>query len=102
MILEIMNEHANYVKVYEGYPDFMVDLQLNHTSRLGSYKVTLWSMPINILDFFESLNFINKLYATLKSAFTELVDVLKPHDNTLLTLIEVKILERAEIEFKKT
>lgn len=32
-----MNEHANYIKVYEGYPDFMVDLQLNHSSKLGSY-----------------------------------------------------------------
>ena len=26
IILEIMNEHANYIRVYEGYPEFMVDL----------------------------------------------------------------------------
>ena len=32
----------------------------------------------------------------------ELEEVLKPHDNTLLALIELKILEKAEIEYKKT
>jgi hypothetical protein len=42
------------------------------------------------------------LYATIKSVFSELVDVLKPHDNLLMTIIEYKIFERAEVEFKKT
>ena len=58
-------------------------------------------MPINLLDFYDSLGFINKLYATLKSVFTELVDVLKPHDSTLLTMIETKIMERSIVEYKK-
>lgn len=25
-IIEIMNEHANYVKLYEGYPEFIVEM----------------------------------------------------------------------------
>lgn len=31
-----------------------------------------------------------------------MIDVIKPHDNTLLTLIEMKVYEKAHIEFKKT
>ena len=27
IILEVMNENANFVRVYEGYPDFMLILQ---------------------------------------------------------------------------
>ena len=97
-----MNEHANYVKVYEGFPEFMVDLQAFKSSKLGQFKVTPWSLPINLLDFYDSLTCVNKLYATIKAVFTELVDALKPHDSTLLTMIETKILERAIVEYKKT
>lgn len=65
VILDIMNEHANYIKVYEGYPEFVKDLQGNKSSKLGALKVTPWSESINLLDFYESLQFINKLYSTV-------------------------------------
>ena len=97
-----MNEHANFVRTYEGYPDFMIDLQANKSSKLGNFKVAPWSIPINLLDFYESLGFINKLYSTIKASFTELVETLKPHDVTLMTMIETKIFERASTEFKRS
>ena len=55
-----------------------------------------------MLDFFEGLDFTTKFYSTIQSITQELDEVLKPHDNTLLAMIELKILERAEIEYKKT
>ena len=97
-----MNENSNYIRVYEGYPEFMIDFQINKSSKLGSLKMTPWSLPINILDFYNSLTFINKFYAITRTCMTELVDVLKPHDNTLLALIEMKIYERAEVEFMRS
>lgn len=52
-------------------------------------------MPINVLDFYDSLTFINKFFAVIRSIFSELIDVLKPHDSILMTMIELKIMERA-------
>lgn len=76
-----MNEYANYVRVYEGYPEFMIDMKtVNPNSQLKNFKFTPWSLPINLLDFYQSLNCINKFYAIIRNAFTELVEVLKPHD----------------------
>jgi hypothetical protein len=52
IILEVMNEHANFIRIYEGYPDFMIDIQRNQSSKLGTLKITDGSLPINILDFY--------------------------------------------------
>lgn len=98
-ILDIMNENANFIRVYEGYPDFHLEINGLKSLKLCHHKYNDWSVPMNILDFYESLGFISKFYATIQSVFSELQEVLKPHDQTLLTLIETKILERAFVEF---
>jgi hypothetical protein len=54
-----------------------------------------------VLDFYESLAFAPKFYATLQSILTELQEVHKPHNSSLMAMIEFKVLERAEIEFQK-
>lgn len=100
-ILEFMNEHANYIKLYEGYPELLVDMQGLSSSKLANYKFSDWSFPINVLDFFESLSFAPKFYATIQSIITELQEVHKPHNNSLMAMLEFKILERAEIEYQK-
>ena len=47
------------------------------------------------------MTFAPKFYATIQSVMTELQDVLKPHNTSLLAMIEFKALERAEIEYQK-
>lgn len=64
-----MNEYTNYVRVYEGYPDFILDKGVNSVthkkSKLNEFKLNKWSLPINFLDFYDSLGFINKLYSLI-------------------------------------
>ena len=101
-ILDIMNENSNYVRVYEGYPEFLTDIQGLITQKLSQYRFNSWSVPVNILDFYEGLSFVPKLYATLQSIMSELTEVLKPHDCCLQTMIEVKVIERCLVEYQKT
>jgi hypothetical protein len=54
-----------------------------------------------VLDFFESLNFSSKFYASIQSVITELEEVHKPDNSSLLAMMEFKILEKAEIEYQK-
>lgn len=96
-----MNENSNFIRVYEGYPDRMLTMQGLSSSKLQQHKFSDWSVPLSILDFCDSLKFVTKFYSTIQTVFIELQDVLKPHDSTLLTMIEQKIFEKAEIEFKK-
>lgn len=101
VILDIMNEQSNYIKLYEGYPDMLLEMQALQSSKLNNYKFSDWSSPINVLDFYESLNFVPKFYASIQSVITELQEVHKPHNNSLMAMLELKILEKAEIEYQK-
>jgi hypothetical protein len=65
VILEIMNEQSNFTKLYEGYPDFLIELQGLQSSKLSNYKFSDWSHPINVLDFYESMTFAPKFYASI-------------------------------------
>ena len=54
------------------------------------------SVAMSIMDFYEdSLTFISKLESTLSSCFRELMDVLRPQDNTMVALLEAAIFEEA-------
>ena len=101
VIIELMNEQSNYIKLYEGYPEFITEMQGLQSAKLSNYRITDWSQPINVLDFYESLTFAPRFYATLQSILTELQEVHKPANSSMLALIEFKILERAEIEYQK-
>jgi hypothetical protein len=63
-----MNEHANYIKIYEGYPEFMQEMQGLQSSKLSSYKFNSWSFPINVLDFYESMSFAPKFYSLIQAS----------------------------------
>lgn len=97
-----MNEHSNYTKLYEGYPDFLVDMQGLSTSKLSNYRMSDWSHPTNVLDFYESLTFAPRFYASIQQCLSELLEVHKPHNASLISMVEFKILERAEIEYQKS
>jgi len=57
---------------------------------------------MSIMDFYEdSLTFVNKLESTVSSCFNELVDVLRPHDSTMITLLEASILEESLDQFRE-
>jgi hypothetical protein len=99
--LEIMNEHSNYVKMYEGHPDLLFDFQSMQQSKLTNYKFSDWSFPINVLDFYDSVTFAHKFYATLQTIMTELADVHKPHNYSFHAMMELKVLERCDVEYQK-
>lgn len=63
-----MNEQANYIKLYEGYPEFMLEMQGLQSSKLANYKFNNWSFPINVLDFYESMDFAPKFYALMQAS----------------------------------
>jgi len=103
----------SYSRVYEGYPDFVVDMQANSTNPFKpkdplqkgplTMKPTSQSQQINVLDYYEtSLGFAPKLYAILQTVFGELVEALKPHNGILMTYIEKEVYDRARMEFKRT
>ena len=54
-----------------------------------------------MLDFYDSLNFSHKFYASLQTIMTELADVHKPHNNSFHAMMELKVLERCELEYQK-
>ena len=57
---------------------------------------------MSIMDFYsDSLNCVTKLTATLKSCNQELVDVLKPHDNMMSSLLEAEILRAAIKQYRQ-
>ncbi len=59
-----MQEHSNFIAMYEGYPEFLT--VLTHRSILDKnrlFKVNSWSQKTGALDFYDSLEFINKLYS---------------------------------------
>jgi hypothetical protein len=69
---------------------------------MHNLKVSPWSIPIHVLDFYESLGFITKFRATILSVINELRDVLKPHNGTLMCMIESVVYDKAKLEFRKT
>jgi hypothetical protein len=101
VILELMNEQANYIKMYEGFPDFLIEMQGLQSSKLSNYKFSDWSSPINVLDFYESLGFASRFYATVQSVVSEIQEVHKPHNYSFLAMMELKVIERAEVEYQK-
>ena len=65
---KIMNEHANFIQVYEGYPEF---IHLYNRSkgthggrkRVESFKTNDFTQDTGVLDFYEGLDFGSKFYS---------------------------------------
>lgn len=95
-----MNENANFIVAYEGYPEFLT--QLMHKSIIEKnrlFKLNSWSQDTGALDFYESLDFAVQFFAVMTQAQTELCDVLKPHDPSVQTCIETMVARKALEEF---
>lgn len=57
---------------------------------------------MSIMDFYsDSMSCVTKLTATLKSCNQELVEVLKPHDNMMSSLLEAEILRAAIKQYRQ-
>ena len=65
-IIKIMNEQTNFITIHEGYPEFLNNLQGGSGSAaMKSFKPCPWSQDTANLDFYDSLDFINKFYAVM-------------------------------------
>ena len=63
-IIKLMNEHTNFIQVHEGYPEFLNFQQGGSGSvNMKTFKPCPWSQDCGNLDFYDSLDFINKFYA---------------------------------------
>ena len=74
-ILNLMREHSNFVTVYEGYPEFLT--LLTHKSIVDKnrlFKVSPWSQETGVLDFYCTLDIVNRFYAMVKQLKNELYD----------------------------
>jgi len=95
-----MNEHQHFIAVHEGYPEFLT--RLTHESIMDKnrlFKANPWSQETGSLDFYETLDFISKLYSLLQSMSEELCDSLKLWDCTLMTHVETRLAKIALAEF---
>lgn len=88
-ILKMMGEHAHFIQIHEGYPEFLS--RLTHRSiceKNKLFKPNPWSQETGSLDFYESLDFINRYHSTLASMQQELHDTLQEWDPVLATFVE--------------
>ena len=56
---------------------------------MKTFKPCPWSQEAGNLDFYDSLDFINKFYSITEQVQQELYDALKPHDTSLMTYIDI-------------
>ena len=101
-IMKLMNEHTNFMQIHEGYPEYLTCLQGGSGgSEMKRFKPCPWSQEAGNLDFYDSLDFINKFYSITQQVQQELYDALKPHDTSLLTYIDTQVAEFAIQDYRK-
>jgi hypothetical protein len=101
---KIMNEHANFTQVYEGYPEFIhftAHSKGTHGRNNNSFRLSPWSEDVGNLDFYESLDFATKLNGILMGGQQELQDTVKPHNMVMSTHIETQFTITALDEFHR-
>jgi hypothetical protein len=62
-----MNEHSHFIALHEGYPEFLT--RLTHRSIMDKSKdfaQNSWSQQTGVLDFYETLDFVARLYAIMQ------------------------------------
>ena len=101
-IIRIMNEQSNFITIHEGYPEFLNNLQGGSGSgTMKNFKPCPWSQDTANLDFYDSLDFINKFYAIMGQIQQELYDTLKPHDTSTMTYIDMQVTDFALQEYRQ-
>ena len=63
-----MNENANFITSYEGYPELLTNLIRKSIKNNTLFKPNNWSQETGALDFYDSLDFATKLYGMLQNA----------------------------------
>lgn len=97
-----MGEHAHFISLHEGYPEFLT--RLTHRSILDKnrlFKPNHWSQETGSLDFYETLDFITKYYAVTLQMHQELYDGLQMWDSTLMTQIDIQVAELSMKELRR-
>ena len=92
-----MNHDANFIKTQEGYPVFIRE----HRDALSKVKFSPFSHEIGLLDFFESLTCVPKVWAALTVAFKEVEESLLPTSTLELIAMNQVYMEKCFVEFKK-
>ena len=89
-----MGEHSHFIAIHEGYPEFLA--RLTHRSICDSdneFQLNHWSQKTGSLDFYESLDFINRLHAVTQGMSQELYDTIKIWDPVIMTHIDIQVAE---------
>ena len=68
---------------------------------MKTFKPCPWSQEVGNLDFYDSLDFINKFYAITQQVQQELYDALKPYDTSIMTYIDIQVAELSIEEYRK-
>lgn len=102
-VIQYMNEHSNFIQVHEGYPEFLMSLQGGNEGpkRGRSFQINSWSQDCGTLDFYSSLEFVNRYHAHTRQVQQELYDVLKPHNAQIMTHIDQAMLDECIAEFRR-
>lgn len=98
VVEETMNHDANFIKTQEGYPLFYRDQQ----DSLSKVKFNTYSNEIGLLDFYESLIIIPKVYSSLNILFEDFQKELKPANASQHIAFNIIFLEKAYAEFKRS
>lgn len=90
-VLSIMNEQVNFTQVHEGYPEFLMQLQGGNEGGKNKriFTVNPWSQDCGTLDFYVTLDFVNKYYSVTRQVQQELYDALKPYNAQIMTQIDI-------------
>ena len=97
-----MGEHAHFIELHEGYPEFLT--RLTHGSIMDKnreFKPNPWSQETGALDFYESLDFINRVNAMTHQVRQELYESLTPWNDSLMTHIDIQVYEEQLQELRK-
>ena len=81
-VVHYMNEHSNFIQIHEGYPEFLMTIQGGNEGarQMRTFQVNPWSQECGNLDFYVSLDFVNRYYCIARQVQQELYDALKPHN----------------------
>ena len=96
VIQDAIREQAFFTKQMEGYPTYFIGEKY-----LGS-TMGLHCGNVGLLDFYESLTIVPKIYACLHQAFEQTVDALKPENGLATSILELCLLKEARLKLLET
>lgn len=63
-----MNENSNFIQIHEGYPEFLTIMQGGNEGpkKARTFQANPWSQECGNLDFYVSLDFVNRYYCVIR------------------------------------